>query len=191
LVTSMPIMCLVSGVALSQWLSENKTKGHLKYWTATILVLAGLLYSLRDSTIKYYGLLFSRIIDEQPLLNDSYYKIARYLKKSDVKGQYIYTVNCCQIVYWLTDSKYPTKYVHPSDLIRKEYMLKTVDGPDATSEKELLRILAKRPEFIIYRMAPPPLPGSFALILKNALESNYNLERIVDGSYCIFKQKFH
>lgn len=190
LITSMPIMCLISGVALSQWLSENKFRKQIIYPLTITLIVAGLSYSLQRNVAKYYKEIFLQFIHGQPLMNDSCYKIADFLRNEDVKGQYIYMVNSCQIVYWLTESRYPTIYIHPSNLLEKEFMLKLMDGPDASREKELLRILGKRPKFIIRKRASwPKHLDNFKSILENELEVNYGLTNIIDTYYYIYKRK--
>jgi len=187
-ITSMPIMCLISGVALSQWLSENKARGKIYYITIAFIV-AGLFYSLQGNVITHYKEISSRLIQKQPLLNDSCYKIVRFLKNENVKDQYIYMVNSCQIVYWLTENRYPTKYVHPSNLLLKEYMLKIIDGPNATKEKELLKILSKSPQFIIWKQTLwPEQLEEFKKILDNEIQANYKLIKTIDNYYYLYKR---
>jgi hypothetical protein len=127
---------------------------------------------------------------KQPLLNDSCYKITRFLKDADVKDQYIYMVNSCQIVYWLTENRYPTKYIHPSNLLLKEYMLKIIDGPNATKEKELLKILSKSPQFIIWKQTSwPQQLEDFKKILDNEIHFNYKLINTIDIYYHIYRRE--
>jgi hypothetical protein len=188
-VTSMPLMCLMSGLALSQWLTDNKTRKIL-YSVTVMLIIAGLLFALQENVMKYDREIVSRIVEKQPLLDDSCYKIARLLNNEDVRGQYIYIVNSCHIVNWLTESRYPTKYVHPSNLLEREYMIKIVDGPSATKEKELLKILSKNPTFIIYKQASwPEQLDRYKEILDNEIKANYELVQTIDTFYHVYKRK--
>jgi 4-amino-4-deoxy-L-arabinose transferase-like glycosyltransferase len=188
-IESMPVACLVSGVALSEWLSEKRIH-RVSAPLTIILITAGILFSLFPNVVKNYAEIYSRLLRKQPLYNDSCYNVAEYLRKFNVKGQYIYMVNSCQIVYWLTDSRYPTKYIHPSNIFLNEYMLKIIDGPDATREKELLSILDRRPQFIIYRgdLWPKSLED-FKAILDNELSANYEQVKSIDTYYQIYKRK--
>jgi 4-amino-4-deoxy-L-arabinose transferase-like glycosyltransferase len=188
LLESMPVASLVSGVAISESLSEKRIPG-VSTPLIIILITTGVLFSLFPNVIKNYAEIYSRLLRKQPLYNDSCYNIAEYLRRFNVKGQYIYMVNSCQIVYWLTDSRYPTKYIHPSNIFLNEYMLKIIDGSDATREKELLSILDKRPRFIIFRRDLwPKYLGDFKAILDNELSANYEHVKSID-TYQLYKRK--
>lgn len=188
-IASMPLMCLMSGVALSQWLTDTKTR-KIVYSVTVVFIIAGLVYALHGSVMKYDRKIVSRIIHQKPLMDDSCYKIARLLNNENVRGQYIYMVNSCHVVNWLTESKYPTKYIHPSNLLEKEYMIKIVDGPNATKEKELLNILSKNPAFIVFKQASWEGPlNRFEEILVTEIESNYELAQTIDTSYHVYKLK--
>lgn len=191
LITSMPVLCLVSGVALSRWFSDEKLRGRMSAQIVTVTALvAGALYSLQGDVVKRYGEIISRLVQRQPLLDDSCYRIAHYLEKDNVRGDYIYMVNSCQIVYWLTGSKCPTKYVHPSNVMLREYMLKIVDGPDATKEMELRTILSKHPRFIIFRtdLWPREL-DAFKTILDRELAAHYEELPSVDKYHKTYERK--
>jgi hypothetical protein len=192
LITSMPIMCLVSGVALSRWLSGKNISNKKVYPIATLLIITGLLYSLYslDATISCYRKIYTQIKQKKPLLNDSCYQIASFLEKNNIKDQYIYVVNGCHIVYWLTDNKYPTKYIHPSNLLLREYILKIIDGENTSKEKELIKILSKDPKYIIYERKYREQPiGKFKIILEKELGSHYELAEIIDDNYHIYASK--
>jgi len=188
LMTSMPIMCLVSGFFVSKWLSGSKIRKNLNYFATFLLIFGSILYSLQGNVLKYYKEIFSHYTHKQLPRNDSCFKIAKYLTTAGVKDKYIYMVNSCQIVYWLTESRYPTKYIHPSNLFLKEYMLKIIDGPNATKERELLKILGKNPAFIVYRKDLWPVQlESFKTILDEKLHTGYKLINIIDTDYLIYK----
>lgn len=190
LIAAMPILSLVSGVALSHWISERKS-GRRIYRTVTILIIAaGMFYSLQGNVVKHYKKIISHIVGKQPLFDDSCYRIADFLRINGAENQYIYMVNSCQIVYWLTGSRYPTKYIHPTNLLLREYMLKIMDGPDATKEKELLAILDKRPLFIVHRsdLWPPDLE-TFKTLLDNELSANYEAVMSIDTYYQIYRRE--
>ena len=189
LITSMPLLCLVSGLALSYWFLEMKTGRQINYFITTMLLVAALFYSLQGNVVKHYRVIFSHLIQKQPLFDDSCYKIADYLKRDGIESDFIYMVNSCQIVYWLTGSRYPTKYIHPSNLLIKEYMLRIVDGPDATKEKELRAIFDKHPLFIIHRADLwPEQPVEFKTMLDNELRAHYEHVKSID-TFQIYKRR--
>jgi hypothetical protein len=182
-------MCLISGLALSQWLTDIKMR-RILYSVTLVLITAGFVYALQGNVMKYDKKIVTRIIQKKPLVDDSCYKIARFLNNENVKGQYIYMVNSCHIVNWLTESKYPTKYIHPSNLLEREYMIKIIDGPNATKEKELLNILSKNPAFIVLKQASwPEQLDRFEEILETEIGSNYELVQTINTFYHVYKRK--
>jgi len=188
-ITSMPLMCLMSGIALSQWLTDNKAR-KIVYAVTVLVIIAGIVYALQGSVLKHDSEIVSRIVLKKPLVDDSCYKIARLLNEENVRGKYIYMVNSCHVVNWLTESKYPTKYIHPSNLLEREYMIKIVDGPNATKEKELLNILSKNPAFVVYKQASwPEQLDKIKEILDNELQANYEALKTIDTDYHIYKRK--
>jgi 4-amino-4-deoxy-L-arabinose transferase-like glycosyltransferase len=189
LITSIPLMCLMSGLALSWWLKENKERKKIYSFTI-VFIVAGLLFALPRHIMKFDREIVSRIVHKKPLVDDSCYRISRLLNDEDVRGQYIYMVNSCHIVNWLTESRYPTKYIHPSNLLEREYMLKIVDGPHATKEKELLDILSKNPVFIVFKKASwPEHLDRFKEILDTEIKGNYEKVQAIDTVYQVYKRK--
>lgn len=190
LITAMPVPCLVSGLAVSEWISLQATGRRAKALAAALLVVAGFALSLQDNVIRLYREVGARLIQKQPLMDDSCYRIARFLEENNAAGHYVYMVNGCQISGWLAGSRYPTKYIHPSNMLLREYMLKIIDGPGATKEKELRAILDKHPLFIIHRtdLWPQQL-AAFRTILDRELQDNYDLVGTVDTDYVIFRRR--
>jgi 4-amino-4-deoxy-L-arabinose transferase-like glycosyltransferase len=190
LITTMPVPCLVSGFAVSEWISVQASGRTIKVFAASLLIVAGFAHSLQDNVVRLYRELGTRFIQQQPLMDDSCYRIARFLEKNNAAGHYVYMVNACQISGWLAGSRYPTKYIHPSNMLLREYMLKIIDGPGATKEKELRAILEKHPLFIIHRtdLWPQQL-ADFRTILDRELQDNYALVATVDTTYVIFRRR--
>lgn len=185
-----PVMSIVCGVATPLWLSRIKKRKRILTNLTVLLIAAGLLLSLSEHVIPRYKNIVSRFMSGEPLQDDTCFRIAGYLDTEDVAGQYIYMVNNCQIVYWLTESRYPTKYVHPSDIIKHDFMLRTVDGPEATDEGELLNILSKEPLFIVFKRDSWPTPDAdLKKLLEEELSNNYREVRIVDEKYFIYKRE--
>lgn len=192
LFTSMPAMALVSGASLSRLLPRKRKGRTAAYLVLLIIVVMGFLYSLQGNVLKYYAEMRSDLAEEKPIGDDTCSRIARFLNAEGVKDQYIYMVNSCQIDYWLTGSRCPTKYIHPSNILlrEREYMIKGIDGPGASREKELQAILEKHPKFIIYRndLWPEDL-RSFKDLLDRELISSYELVKTIDTHYEIYELK--
>jgi hypothetical protein len=190
LFTSVPAVALVSGAALSMLL-QGKGKGKTILHIALLIALAlGFLYSLKGSVLKSYAELRSNLTEGRPIGDDTCSRIARFLNSQGVKDQYIYMADSCQIDYWLTGSRCPTKYIHPSNILlrEREYMIKGIDGPGASREKELQAILKKHPKFIVYRrdLWPEDL-RSLKDLLDRELISSYELVKTIDMHYEIYE----
>jgi 4-amino-4-deoxy-L-arabinose transferase-like glycosyltransferase len=190
LILTVPIMSIVSGVALSHWLSVIRVKKKIHYILTLTLIGAGLFYALQEFIGPRYIQVISRLYHRDTLVDDSCYRVARYLDEKNVRGKYIYMANRCQIAYWLTGAKHPTKYIHPTNLLFKEYLLKAIDGEDATGEKELMKILGRKPLFIVHKRELWPQPGeNYKRILERVLTGKYELVKIIDTYYHIYRRR--
>ena len=190
LFTSMPAMSLVSGVFLSKWVPERRKQRAIYHLALLTLLGLGFFYSLQGSVVKYYGELHSNLVEKRPPGDDTCSRIARFLNAEGVKDHYIYMVNSCQIVYWLTGSRCPTKYIHPSVFLVKDYLIKIIDGPGASRETELQSLLKKDPQFIVSRndLWAEDL-HTIKDLLDAKLRSDYELVKTVDAHYEIYMLK--
>ncbi len=108
--------------------------------------------------------------------------IVRYFRAYyDISDRYVY-FTFFPVAYWFTDSKIPTRYVHPGD-IGDEFFLKAMDGADATTAKELQNILLKKPVFIIAPKKVDYLSDEVNLLLKNEILNSYREEEQFDDFY--------
>ena len=87
------------------------------------------------------------------------------------------------IVYWFIGQYPPTRLsTHPPN-ITKQYLVAAVEGPDATPEVELNKILSTRPAFIVknkdlwYLTEGEPITR----LLTRTLKSNYFLANVING----------
>lgn len=185
-----PIMALVCGVAISFWFSSGAGRVMAVKFIAVFIIAAGLIFSLHKHVYPLYREIASKVMLRQPLDDDTCYQIAEYLNKENVKGKYIYLLNNCHIVYFLTDSRLPTKYVHPTNIIKYDYMLKVIDGPEATDETELQKILLKKPAFIVYKDGSWPTPDDdFRKMLFIELDKQYRLVKVINDDHFIYRRK--
>ena len=152
------------------------------------MVLVPIVWGQGDLERKYAEVA-NYLGGEQEAIDDSCYEISSYLNNARVGNNYIFMVNSCQIVYWLSDARYPTRYIHPSDPLKKEYMLQAIDGPGATRLRELETILRKKPEYIIWRQHIWPQPKKeLANFLKSAINSDFTIVEEIDN-HLIYKRK--
>jgi 4-amino-4-deoxy-L-arabinose transferase-like glycosyltransferase len=191
LILTIPVMSLVSGTVFGIWLTRGHTYKTILNSAVLLVIVIGLLYPLNELIGEKYRQVASRLVNgRQPLMDDTCYKIAGFLEDRGVENQYIYMLNECHIVYWLTGSRYPTRYIHPSNIFKREYMLKIIDGPGTTKEGELQKILSRKPAFIVYKQKGWPQPkGEFKDILMKELKEKYTLVKVIDKYSKIYERK--
>ena len=93
------------------------------------------------------------------------------------------------IVYWLNQMKPMRKVVHPAN-ISEDIFNKVFFGPEASSQTEVIRLLEKKPRFIVKEMNTWYLekkPKTKA-ILDKALYTDYVMVKKIDDAF-IFKRK--
>jgi len=131
--------------------------------------------------LKKYPAVFDSLIKNEAF-NDTAYKVADYLKRRNVRDQYIYVLHY-HIIYWLTGAKVPSVFVHPQD-IYKDYCVRFHLGEGATSSTALLRILDKQPRFIVMSKLfwlQKSVPVPFKKLMLNELKKRYALANEIDG----------
>ncbi len=118
-------------------------------WKRLILVLSALYLLLPLGQIaSAYRVVLSRARAGQTLVYGPYYEIAAYLKKANPKNKPVYFMGG-QMTEWLLGLKPISKEVTTPSNIGREYILKALDGPSATTCSVLTAILATKPQFIV------------------------------------------
>jgi 4-amino-4-deoxy-L-arabinose transferase-like glycosyltransferase len=144
------------------------------------LIIVGLAtawsMSLFQPIFDQYQVISDRLMSGEPWNYGASYEIAEYLQQHNPEHKPIYMMHH-HLVYWLMDLKPPSKVVtHPSN-IAKEYLLKYIEGAEASTVAELSKILAQQPGFIVKEA------GSFYIekvpqaeeLLKQVLATKYQL----------------
>ncbi len=142
------------------------------------LVAFGLI-SIFKPIYTQYQVIGDRFKEVKPLNHGVAYEIVDYLQQHNSARKPIYMMQD-QIVYWLMDLKPPSKVVtHPSNLSR-DYLFKYIEGAAGSTEAELSKILAKKPEFIIKGGENSPYIEDHPaanLLLKQVLTTQYKLAK--------------
>ncbi len=120
-------------------------------------------------------------------------KVANHIKQYKVKGEYVF-FSTSTLGYMLTGSISPTKYIDPSTILFSD-IIKTIEGDDATFIKELEKIFANKPVFVVL---PGSIPSSqdhsdpriieLEKFIMNELNQNYIFNKKIENIY-IFKRK--
>jgi hypothetical protein len=129
-----------------------------------------------------YSTLAKSVRNGEGIYHGPEYEIADYLGQQNVKQQTIFLLDDI-IVYWFLGNYPPTRLAaHPSN-INKPFLVTAVEGPDATCEGEMLRILSKNPGFIVKSKDVRYLnPSDEATrVLNDALNADYVLINNIRG----------
>lgn len=180
LIHLVPFMALVGGGLLS-YLFNLKYRRYV-----CSLALFGIFLPLTFVS-QEYGVLYSKILQKDPLRGDKGYQLANYLTERNVSGKYIFVCGRYHIVYWLTDAKLPTRYVQPSNLFR-EFYLKAIEGEQATVASEFNSIFKKKPVYVIVG-GRCSHNKKWALNFSEEVQRNYELETRLDQNTLIYKRK--
>jgi hypothetical protein len=124
-----------------------------------------------------------RFIDKKYVQNSDHWQdtptlISNHIKSRIREDDYIYMADYQPIVYYLTNSKIPTKYVLPSWFIKKEFS--RFIGVNLI--QELSNILQKNPAYIVIKNTEK-LNGNnaFYIRVRNYIKKNYHLEKEIDS----------
>jgi 4-amino-4-deoxy-L-arabinose transferase-like glycosyltransferase len=174
LIQLVPFMALAAAVLLNALLVSRFR------WLTTGFVVLLLAVSLKPIIVEYQSLT-SRIVAQKTLTYGPTYEIAAYLSQENPSKEPIYMMTD-HIVYWFLDAKPLSKFVHPS-VIAKEYLLKILVGADTSTEKEMAKILAQKPKFIVKKKYIWYLRNKIAtkLLLEENLRTQYNLVKEIEG----------
>jgi Dolichyl-phosphate-mannose-protein mannosyltransferase len=151
-------------------------------WSLAGSVAAVLVAVAVADTHASYGVLRKRIEQGKSLAYGPAYAIADYLQAESAGGRSLYLMSD-QLVYWLVGAYPPTRLsTHPSVLTKPD-IIAVIDGPDATPESEMRKIIDARPDFIVKLPSVPYLsdwPG-VASLLEEALARDYVLATTIEG----------
>ncbi|HEY3145478.1 MAG TPA: hypothetical protein VGJ75_03960, partial [Dongiaceae bacterium] len=89
--------------------------------------------------VAEYRVMAMRALDGKELRYGAAYQIADYLKRENKSGRPVYMLTD-HIVYWLIGQYPPTRWVHPSNIIRR-HALEALVGKEATTEEELTSLV--------------------------------------------------
>jgi hypothetical protein len=116
------------------------------------------------------------------------YEIAEYLKAENPGNKPVYFMGA-QMAEWLLGAKPILKQATTPSNIGREYLMKALDGPGATTFSELTAILNKKPEFIVKPTVVFYLNGhpEALALLSEKLLMNYEPVREID-QFVIYKR---
>jgi 4-amino-4-deoxy-L-arabinose transferase-like glycosyltransferase len=172
----LPLMTLITGLFFS-----SPLWGRFRYIGFILLAIG--LFDIARPLIKEYRITLTKF-KNGTLFHDEGYRVADFLHRANPDREPIYLLDE-HIAYWLTDTKPLSKIItHPSN-INQEALLKTIMGKDATTEKEMVNILDRKPLFIVKRSSTWYLESSPKAnqVLLERLNNYYKLVAKIEGLY--------
>ena len=149
-------------------------------WLITCAIVLALVTST-PRIIAGYQIIISRFLEQKPLSYGPAYEIAAYLIQENSSREPVYIMND-HIVYWLMDTPPMSKLVHPS-LFTDDYLLKYIDGAEISPEREMAKILAQKPKFIVKTKELLYLSDKTVAhhLLTETLQTQYQLVKEIEG----------
>jgi 4-amino-4-deoxy-L-arabinose transferase-like glycosyltransferase len=142
LIQLLPFVCVYAAVLYSRVGDYPVRKRFSLPLAASVLALALL------PVARQYSLIISRLRSGETLSYGTSYDIAKILRPACVNGCSLYLLTN-QLAYWFLNATPPTRLaVHPADVVMN-YSIKAADGPAATPESEMRKILQTMPDYIV------------------------------------------
>ena len=178
LIQLIPSFAIFSAIALT---SQPVGKRRLVVGLTAFLLIV--LYSVRFVSHEYSSLA-QRVKNNKSLSFGPEYEIAQYLQHENPDRKPVFLLSD-HIVYWFI-GQYPVTRLstHPSN-ITKQFLIRAVEGPNATPESEMRRILSRTPAFIVkekYLWYFDYFKAEEArMLLNNTLNRDYVLTNVIDA----------
>jgi 4-amino-4-deoxy-L-arabinose transferase-like glycosyltransferase len=174
----LPPLCLISSYMVINLLDTANLKPiRLRFALILIFLFPLLLSSSKPlkASMQFINKKYVQISDDW---KDTPTLVSNYIKSRITEDDYIYMADYQPIVYFLTNSKIPTKYVLPNWFIKKEFS--RFIGINLTHE--LSNILKKDPVYIVIKNSDK-LNGNneFYIRIRNHVREKYVLENTINN----------
>jgi hypothetical protein len=142
LIQLLPFACIYAASFYLR-LADYPVRHRFSVPLAAMLLLLAMLPVARQ-----YSIILSRMRSGAPLAYGTSYDIARILRPECVNGCSVYMLTD-QLTYWWLNVTPPSRLaVHPANVVMN-YAVKAAEGPTATPESEMRRILNTAPDYIV------------------------------------------
>ena len=158
-------------------------------WQVAIALFISIAISI-EPILPDYRQFQLRAFAGQSLRYGAGYAIADYLKQANSNKKPVYMMTD-HIVYWLIEQKPLSNLIHPSN-ISKDYVLEVTIAPGTTTEMELAKLLAQKPEFIVKKRKLWYLEDKEVAkaLLEETLENDYSLVKEIKDRQ-IYQRRRH
>jgi len=177
----LPFMCVPGGA----WLASLCAGRDRVAMTLAGLLLLSPIHPVLNAT----SMLVTKIRSGRGLYSDRAYRIAEYLNKRDVEGEYVlFLVD--HIGYWLTGAKLPTRHAHPSNLGKPESLSVYDEWEEGSLTREIGRALAKRPVYIVWKPDSRVFPLPVKDLVARQIRKHYVLAARIDRAEICRRKDF-
>lgn len=162
-----------------------------RYKKSIAIVFAVIMMISSISVLRVYKSFAWKLLVDAPLdlKSDAGYQLAAYLKDANEENDPIYLMRG-HIAYWLTGTKPISKIVTHPDNIGRPFLIKVLEGQDASTATEMQKIIDQMPMFIVKRDHVDYLKDdeNAQKILDSALSEKYEpVEKF--GQLNVYKRK--
>jgi 4-amino-4-deoxy-L-arabinose transferase-like glycosyltransferase len=174
----LPPLCLISSYMVMTLLDTANLKPIRLGFAFILIFLFPLLLSSSKPLKASVQFINKKYVQNSDHWQDTPTLVSNYIKSRIGEDDYIYTADYQPIIYYLTNSKIPTKYVLPNWFIKKEFS--RFIGINLAHE--LSNILEKEPIYIVMKNSDK-LNGNneFYIRIRNFIKDKYILENIIDN----------
>lgn len=170
----LPPLCLLCALLITESLKLlNKIENKYKYICIySILIVASYItYTTNKNAVLNNNKI--RIINHkiEPFYNDRQSVLANYINKKIGTGKYILVLSEDYIMYDMTQSKYPTKYIMPHMILDSSF------DSIINHKKEIKGIMAKKPEYILL---PNPKTNALSNDIYSWLIANHKVYNLLN-----------
>jgi 4-amino-4-deoxy-L-arabinose transferase-like glycosyltransferase len=174
----LPPLCLISSYMVITLLDTVNLKPIKLSFALILIFLFPLLLSSSKPLKASMQFINKKYVQNSDYWQDTPTLVSNYIKSRIREDDYIYMADYQPIVYYLTNSKIPTKYVLPNWFIKKEFSRFT----GINLADELSNILAKEPAYIVIKNSDKLNENNeFYIRIKNHIKNKYILEKKIDN----------
>ena len=174
----LPPLCLLSSYMVITLLDSASLKPVKLGFAVTLIFLLPLLQSSSKPLKASMHFIDKKYVQNSDHWQDTPTRVSNYIKSRIGEDDYIYMADYQPIVYYLTNSKIPTKYILPSWFIKEEFSRFI----GINLNQELTNILSKKPIYLIIKDSDK-LKGNnkFYIRIRNHIKNHYFLEEKIDN----------
>ena len=174
----LPPLCLISSYMVITLLDTSNLKPIRLDFALILIFLLPLLLSSSKPLKASMQFISKKYVQNSVHWQDTPTLVSKYIKSRIREDDYIYIADYQPIIYYLTNSKIPTKYVLPNWFIKQEFSRFT----GVNLAQELSSILDKDPAYIVIKNSYNLNENNeFYIRIRNHIKEKYVLDNKIDN----------